>query len=87
MRNLLVEATVLSWLVTYLADTAPMLPLTGGEGPLLVTVIGLSLAGLSLILLFIRMRSGKKHKDNTINQQNNNRRVPPPNTPPGGSIR
>jgi len=38
------------------------LPMTGGDGPMLVTVVGLSLAGLSLVILFLRARSSKKSK-------------------------
>ena len=39
------------------------LPLTGGSGPLVVTAIGICLAGLSLILFVMRAKSGNKQKD------------------------
>ena len=45
-----------------------VLPMTGGDGPILVTIIGISLAGLSLIMLFLRMRSGRKNKNKVKNQ-------------------
>ena len=37
------------------------LPLTGGSGPLVVTAIGISLAGLS-VLLFVMRGKSDKHK-------------------------
>jgi len=44
------------------------LPLTGGAGPMLVTVIGISLAVLSLLLFFILGRSNSKHKNKPKNK-------------------
>ena len=38
------------------------LPNTGGSGPLIVTVIGISLAGLSLLLLLLRGKPEDKPK-------------------------
>jgi len=39
-----------------------MLPMTGGEGSIIITVVGLSMAGLSLVLLLVLSRKGKKPK-------------------------
>ena len=39
------------------------LPLTGGNGPLVVTAVGLSLAGLSVVLFIMRGKSDNKHKN------------------------
>ena len=39
-----------------------VLPMTGGDGPLLVTIVGVSLAGLSFLILFFRWRSSRKQK-------------------------
>ena len=39
-----------------------VLPMTGGDGPLLVTIIGVSMAGLSFLILFLRWRSSRKQK-------------------------
>ena len=36
------------------------LPLTGGSGPLVVTAIGVSLAGLSVVLFVMRGKSDKQ---------------------------
>jgi len=36
------------------------LPMTGGDGPMIVTVMGLSLAGLSVALLLIMKRKSRK---------------------------
>ena len=46
-----------------IAGAAYELPMTGGSGPLVVTAIGVSLAGLSLILLIMRGKSGNKDKN------------------------
>jgi len=75
MKNLLVKAVMptgfqllLSQLFTmaagnYAGTTSQFeLPLTGGSGPAVVTVIGLSLAGISMIVLFLKMRAGRKSK-------------------------
>jgi len=36
-----------------------VLPMTGGDGPMLVTIAGLSIAGLSVVLLFFMKRKGR----------------------------
>ena len=46
-----------------IAGAAYELPLTGGSGPLVVTAIGVGLAGMSLILLILRGKSGNKDKN------------------------
>ena len=72
-------------MLNLLVSAALELPHTGGDGPLLVTVIGISLAVVSLIILFVRMRSGQKEKDKAKNQQQNGvRHTPPPGGPTGG---
>jgi len=38
------------------------LPMTGGDGPMIVTIAGLSIAGLSMILLFVMKRKDRKPK-------------------------
>ena len=38
------------------------LPMTGGEGATVVTVVGLSMAGLSLVLLLLLSKKNKKPK-------------------------
>ena len=43
-----------------LASSSAYLPMTGGDGPLLVTVMGLSLAGLSIALLLVLKKKGRK---------------------------
>ena len=43
-------------------SSSAVLPMTGGDGPLLVTVIGVSLASLSFLILFLRWRSSRKQK-------------------------
>ena len=59
------------------------LPMTGGDGPMIVTAIGIGLAVFSLILLFVMKRSGRKDKNKLNGQQDNTRRVPPPNASAG----
>jgi len=50
-------------LTALLANSQPaLLPMTGGDGPMIVTVVGLSIAGLSLVLLLLLSRKGKKGK-------------------------
>jgi len=50
-------------LTTFLTNNQPdLLPMTGGDGPMIVTIAGLSMAGLSLVLLFLLSRKGKKPK-------------------------
>ena len=70
MRNLLVDTAMFTLLPACLTGNAPIfeLPMTGGEGAIIVTAIGISLAAISLLLLFVRARSGKKPKDKTKNQ-------------------
>ena len=64
------------------------LPMTGGDGPLIVTAIGIGLAVMSLLLLFVMKRTGKKDKGKPGGQKNNPHRVPPPNASAGnGSFR
>ena len=41
---------------------AAALPMTGGDGPVFVTVMGLSLAGLAVILLVVLRKKGRKTK-------------------------
>jgi len=36
-----------------------VLPMTGGEGATLVTVVGLSLAGLSVLLIILKLKAGR----------------------------
>ena len=95
MKNLLVETAAHMWSRlslglfavpdAYLAGNAPLaeLPLTGGDGPLVVTAIGISMAVISLILLFVMRKSGRKSKDKSISQPHNIHHVPPPNAPAG----
>jgi len=46
-----------------------LLPMTGGDGPMIVTVVGLSMAGLSLVLLLLLSKKGKKPKGKTKGKQ------------------
>jgi len=46
-----------------------LLPTTGGEGSMIVTVVGLSMAGLSLVLLLLLSKKGKKPKGKTKGKQ------------------
>jgi len=39
-----------------------LLPMTGGDGATIVTVVGLSMAGISMVLLLLLSRRGKKPK-------------------------
>ena len=45
------------------------LPLTGGNGPLVVTAIGISLAVLSLVLFVLRGKSDDKKKSKPKTKQ------------------
>jgi len=56
----------------YLISNRPEfdLPMTGGDGPMIVTITGISLAGISLLLLFFMMRKGKKNKGKNEDGQN-----------------
>jgi len=43
------------------------LPMTGGDGPMIVTVVGLSIAGFSMILLLLMKKKSRKPKQKTVN--------------------
>ena len=42
------------------ATQSAVLPMTGGDGSTLVTVIGVSMAALSILILFLRWKSSRK---------------------------
>ena len=53
---------LLNYLGSLISAGGYSLPLTGGSGPLVVTVIGISMAVLSLLLFFLRGKGDDKGK-------------------------
>ena len=54
--------TLVTSLGAWITGLAQVLPMTGGQGPLLVTVIGISMAGLSMLIIFFKLRASHKAK-------------------------